>query len=247
LNLSKESRIFRKTLAMPQRYAVLLLGLLLHFAPCCLHAQNASALYLEGGAGASFFSLYTDFRYSLHYNGTSRSSSHTQALHPASALNAHLGTQWEWKDRWHLKARICYSQGEALDNPDGLTHQLSFPIYTRLSTASPRTFRIGWSEALILFAPRHGYHWEWQFGSGLSYGVWWQEYRSGFEYDLDRDIYRVERRTRAWASSLGLPLYLQLQYFVDQHFKFGLSAQTNFFFSGDTQAGLQASLAYRLH
>ncbi len=110
-----------------------------------------------------------------------------------------------------------------------------------------REYRAVWAEALLFWrviGPRSRA--DVQLGIGVTYLGYTQNYRSGFEFDVDRGIYNVQAFVDERRGRLGLPLHAQMQFPIANRVKLGLDGFINFYGDDKTITGLTLIGAYQL-
>lgn len=110
-----------------------------------------------------------------------------------------------------------------------------------------RKYRVAYLEGLLFWrviGPRSKA--DVQLGAGITYFNYWQEYRSGFEFDVDRGIYNMQAFTKERIGKFGLPLHAQIQYPITPRIKLGMDAFISMYDFDQSVAGLTFFGAYQL-
>lgn len=164
-----------------------------------------------------------------------------------SAMGLSAGYSLKLSERWELALRANYSGRSISERVYELRGNSTANGEFSYTFNRPRKYRAIWQETLVfwrVFGPH--VRPDIQIGTGFTYLYYTQDYRSGFEFDLDRGIYEVEYFTKERRHNQAIPIHLQFQYPINYQLKVGFSAYVNHFFGRNNISGVMLFGAYRL-
>lgn len=222
------------------RYIYILL-----FFPILLSAQVERPLYVQANLGIHGLQQERAYDYHVYGQGTSFRGNVLQLGRASRGIQAKIGLTYQFFPRWQLSLNTAYAIGSVHDTLDFVNARINDINYSFQHLTKVNTWT--WTSDLQLwFRLNRAYDWSIWFGSGLSAGVLNQTYQSGFEYDLDREFYAVERTRQEQRTSLGIPLSVKAQVPISDRIAVGGALQASFFFNGGTQTAITGLIAYRL-
>lgn len=198
--------------------------------------------------GVSQNEVHIDASGSYLVYGSFTSSRNTfSGVRGAESVGFSAGYTLQFLPRFEASIRANYTgnKSEELimrtrgDNAGGERYDYTF---TRV-----RDYQAVWAEALFFWrviGPRSKV--DVQLGIGVTYLGYTQNYRSGFEFDVDRGIYDVQSFVDERKGRLGLPLHVQMQFPIANRVKLGLDGFINFYGDDKTITGLSLLGSYQL-
>ncbi len=207
-----------------------------------------SKLTQRASFGISYNDIYfaTDNDYRITGDYRSRSS-RGYSNESVSGLGLSAGYAIELGRRWEVALRMNYSGRSIEERVMELSVTTDTNGTSEYTFNRPRKYRAFWQESLVFWRVL-GSHVrpDIQIGTGFTYLYYTQDYRSGFEFDTDRDIYEVEYYTKERRANQAIPIHVQFQYPVTYDLKVGFSAYVNHFFKRNNIAGVQVFGSYQL-
>lgn len=229
---------------MKTLYAVLGV-VLLFFGPFAM-GQSKLTQRVSFGVSQNDIYLFTENHYEITGDRTSSLAIY-YSNESVNAMGWYAGYGLELSDRWEVALRLNYSGRNMSERVLELSGQTTNNGDFEYVFDRPRKYRALWQESLIfwrVFGPNVKP--DIQIGTGFTYLYYTQDYRSGFEFDLDRATFEVEYFTRERKHSFGIPMQLQFQYPITYRFKVGFSVYGHHFFDGNEITGYSALVSYRL-
>ena len=210
-----------------------------------LHAQNNGDHFLSLGLSNDQFHFRTTYEQHA-FSSNSSYTSRQSLVERNKALGLQIGYTYHLSERWQFSLRNNYS-GDRFLAQEGVFDTLDINnLFIELPKEYTRKYRTNWTEALAFWNWRQYSRLSLQLGVGISYLVYWDNYRTGFSYNLDFEQYDFERYLKQKGNSWGIPLQFQMQYAVLKQLWIGLTLRANPFFDGHSQTGTSIFCAYRI-